>query len=45
MKIDKTKVCLFLSLLLNALGGSGIIPPVFGAPSACPPAAVVTPAK
>lgn len=43
MKIDKTKICLFLSLLLNALGGSGIIPPLFGGAPA--PAALVAPAK
>lgn len=39
MKITKTQITLFLSLLLNALGGSGIIPPVFGGASSCPPAA------
>lgn len=40
MKFDKTKIALFLSILLNALGGSGIVPPVVGGPSPCPPIAV-----
>jgi hypothetical protein len=33
MKFDATKVFLFLSLLLNALGGSGLVSPVI-APAA-----------
>lgn len=36
MKLDAKTIVLFLSLLLNALGGSGIVPPVT-APE-CPPA-------
>lgn len=39
MKITPQTIALCLSLLLNALGGSGMIPPVVGAPvapAACP---------
>ena len=36
MKLDVTKIVLFLSILLNALGGSGVIAPVTGAPAPVP---------
>ena len=39
MKIDKTKIVLALSLLLNVLGGASLVPPVVGAPTP-PPCAV-----
>ncbi len=39
MKLDLRTILLALSVTLNALGGSGLIPPVVGAPAApCPPA-------
>jgi hypothetical protein len=38
MKITPAKIVLVLSLILNALGGSGLIPPVAGeAPVPCAP--------
>lgn len=39
MKLDLKTIALVLSVVLNALGGSGVIPPVTGAPeapAACP---------
>lgn len=38
MKLDLKTILLALSVVLNALGGSGVIPPVTGAPApaACP---------
>lgn len=36
MKLTPQTIALFLSLLLNALGGSGVIPPVTGASAPAP---------
>jgi hypothetical protein len=38
-KATLQKIVLVLSLVLNALGGAGVIPPVSGAPAPCAPAA------
>ena len=40
--LDKKTVALIVSLILNLLGGAGIIPPVAG--DDCPPALTVEPA-
>jgi hypothetical protein len=42
MKLDATKIVLFLSILLNALGGSGVIAPISGAPAPAPCAPAAT---
>lgn len=36
MPIDKKTIALVLSVLLNVLGGTGVVPPVTGGPAPCP---------
>ena len=35
MKIDTKTILLAISLALNALGGTGVVPPVVGGPTPC----------
>ena len=39
MTFDKKTIALVLSMILNVLGGTSVIPPVIGGPTPCAPCA------